>query len=75
MPVGTIHTSTTRSVGDSARLDRALAALKFTARNAEHPWLRRLALMKHWEAAARQKLVSGGYRVRFDRTDPRDRVF
>ena len=53
------------------RLARSVEALRFTARHSEHAWLRRLALVKFWEAAAAQKLVTRGYRVRFDRTDPR----
>jgi len=58
-------------MSDVARLDRAMAALRFTARNSPHAGLRRLALMKYWEAAAQSKLATCGYRVRYDRTDPR----
>ena len=53
------------------RLARAVEALRFTARHSEHAWLRRLALVKYWEGAAAQKLASCGYRVRYDRTNPR----
>ena len=60
-----------RSQASTCRVSRAVEALRFTARHNPHPWLRKLALMKYWEAAAAQKLAMCGYRVRFDRTDPR----
>ena len=57
------------------RLERAMAALKHTGECTKSRWLARLCYMKFTEAAAREKLDASGYLVRFDRTDPRSRVF
>ena len=53
------------------RVSRAMATLKSTGQRTEVPWLRSLCQRKWWEAASIEKLASCGYRVRYDRTDPR----
>ena len=55
----------------SVRVTRAMAALRFTGERTTNAWLARLCKTKFKEAASAQKLDSCGYRVRFDRTDPR----
>ena len=55
----------------TARASRAMATLRFTGTRTTHTWLRDLCQSKYVEIAANQKLASCGYRVRFDRTNPR----
>ena len=63
-----VNDSTTLSVG---RVTRAMAALRFTGERTTNAWLARLCKAKFTEAAAIHKLDASGYRVRFNRTDPR----
>ena len=53
------------------RLTRALGTLEHTASTTGVDWLERTCRAKVREARAHLKLASCGYRVRFDRTDPR----
>jgi len=53
------------------RLERAMATLKHTGTTSPNAWTRTLCRSKFTEAAARAKLATCGYRVRYDRADPR----
>jgi len=72
--VNRIHPSTHAAAAtgsDDQRLMRAVATLAHTHRTTGNDWLHRLTISKSAEAVARLKLATCGYRVRYDRTDPR----
>ena len=46
-----------------ARLDRAMACLRFTGQRTRNAWLKSLCQRKWWEAASAQKLRSCGYHI------------
>jgi hypothetical protein len=48
-----------------------MATLRFTGERTTNEWLAELCKAKYTEAAALEKLTSSGYRVRPDRTNPR----
>ena len=58
---------TTRAIQNTqhevARLDRAMACLRFAGQRTRNAWLKSLCHRKWWEAASAQKLRSCGYHI------------